>query len=356
DAVDVATGDFNITGLVQGQEYKLGFSDADMLSNWGTYGEQFYATGGISAATVSWPEFAATLTPGVSGTFIKWVPIQKSGLFIIKTYDVTTDEFLENVDVYMEFKTPAGTWEPVMGDGYAGYTMASGELDIPSEGARFDMAIMPGDYRFRFERDTYNTVWFEDAADSSTATTVTLLPYDPITYDGTWVEQRMTPSDLSSGTIVGSDRFAVAEGLMRDAFGDFTGVTNVIVASGLDVSAADPLSSAGLAGVYDAPIVLINQARTALPYQSAALLHDIAAANPTDKINVYIVGGAASVPDSFKSKVTAALGGAAHTGTITRFGGATRYDVAAGVAKHVRLKTGAQTCFIVNGSSPTYFW
>ena len=38
----------------------------------------------------------------------------------------------------------------------------------------------------------------------------------------------------------------------------FQGIHHVIIASGRDQAAADPLAASGLAGVYDAPLLLVR--------------------------------------------------------------------------------------------------
>lgn len=358
-SVPLATtaGTFDIPGLTPGVDYRICMEDEAAQDKWGTYGRQFWVSANVNYASVSWPEMASMVKPPASGIYnLGYFPVQKGGLFIVKTLDLNFDP-LENVDVFMDFYNPiTHKWWPVDG-GYMGYSMASGELDLPTE-QFYDVPLMPGDYRFRFERYGHDTVWYQDAPGAASATTVTLPPF--ITGDwnsATWVEQVLTPSDLTTDQVVGLDRYDVAAQLARDGHpAGFAGVKNVVIASGLDRSAADPLSASGIAGVYNAPLVLVRQDRPVLPTASAKVLHDIAAANPTSKIAVWIVGGPASVPEALKAQITLALGGVAHTGVYTRFTGIDRYAVATGVAAHVRAKTGTKSCFVTNGSAPAYFW
>lgn len=356
-AVDAPSGDFTIKGLRQGVPYKLSFEDEDIgLAPYplaGTYGRQFWVDDSPATSSVSWPEIATTITPGPSPSS-RTFAVQKGGLFTVFAWDQTPGEPLENVDVYAEYRKD-GVWWPIGGTGYVGYTTAGGELDLPSEAA-YDIPMMPGEYRFRFEREGYDTVWFEDALTSADASSVALTPFDPLAWTDVRVEQTMYPSGLTSAAIAGADRYQVAADLARIAYPGFTGVTNVVIASGLEKAAADPLSAGGLAGVYGAPILLVRQDRLTITSPTAAALSQISAANPGSKIKIWIVGGPVSVPEALKTQITKALGGTGRLAGYTRFTGADRYTVAASVAAHVRSKTGNAGCFITNASAPLHFW
>jgi N-acetylmuramoyl-L-alanine amidase len=137
----------------------------------------------------------------------------------------------------------------------------------------------------------------------------------------------------------------------------FAGVRDVIVASGLDKAAADPLASSGLAGLYDAPLLLVRGDRpTTLPGGTAWALNQIKLDNPGVHIKFHIVGGPASVPDSLKSRILAA---STSGSTIERIGGADRYTVASNIAARMRSVLGAgypSVAFVVNGHDSAYFW
>lgn len=349
--VNQTTGAFSITGLAPGQAYKLGFEDRTPADSKGTWGRQFY----VGGSSVSWPEMAKTFTPVAGVNAAGVFRAQKGGLFVVKTYDINSNT-LENVDVFMDFYNPAtGTWWPVDG-GYMGYSMASGEVDLPSE-QFYDVPLMPGRYRFRFERYGCDTVWYDTASTAAAATPVDLPSF--VTDDWStakWVEQTVLESGLTTEQMAAPDRYGVAANLALEAHPGYTGIKNVVIASGLDRSAADPLSASGLAGVYDAPILLVRQDLPTLPSATFTALRKIALANPTTKVNVWIVGGPASVPEALKAQITLALGGAAHTGPYVRFSGLDRYQVSSAVAAHVRGKTGAKSCFVTNGSAAMYFW
>ena len=157
-----------------------------------------------------------------------------------------------------------------------------------------------------------------------------------------------------------ADRYWLAAAMAYNFLGSspsFSGLTDVIIASGLDNAAADPLASAGLAGVYNAPLLLVRGDRpSTLPGGTAWALAQIKADNPGTHIKFHIVGGPASVPDSLKAKVLAA---SVSGSTIERIGGADRYAVAANIAARMRAVQGpgyAESAFFVNGHDAAYFW
>lgn len=162
--------------------------------------------------------------------------------------------------------------------------------------------------------------------------------------------------DQLAGTTV-YDRYAVAAGLAEEV-GKSQGATqpaNVIIASGLDKAAADPLAAGPLAGLYNAPILLV---RADTPYTLPTATRDYllklrnAHARP---ITFTIVGGTASVPDSLKTRLLAVAPVGSRIGT--RYTGIDRYAVAASVAARVRSLTATNTmCFITNGATPAYFY
>lgn len=156
-----------------------------------------------------------------------------------------------------------------------------------------------------------------------------------------------------------SDRYWLAAGMAYYFKGDatFSGVTDVIIASGRDQAAADPLSASGLAGVYDAPLLLVRgDWPSTLPPGTAWALSQMKTDNPGVSLKFHIVGGPASVPETLKAKIRAL----STTGsTIDRIGGADRYEVAAGVAARMRAVQGTayeRTAFFVNGRDAAYFW
>lgn len=153
------------------------------------------------------------------------------------------------------------------------------------------------------------------------------------------------------------DRYAVAAAL-AEVVGASKGVTqpaNVIIASGLDKAAADPLAAGPLAGMYNAPILLVRaDSPYALPTATRAYLLRLKAAKARP-ITFTIVGGPASVPDSLKAYLLAAAPVGSKIGA--RYTGIDRYAVAAAVAAKVRYSTASnEMCFVTNGATPAYFF
>jgi len=149
---------------------------------------------------------------------------------------------------------------------------------------------------------------------------------------------------LSPTREAGSNRYATAVQAAISAFPDWTGVENVIIASGEDASQVDALASAGLAGVYDAPL-LLTRATSIPPETRDALL-----AMP-DGVSVHIVGG----PPAVSAGVMSGLDAIAGVASVDRVSGPNRYSTAAAVADKMKTILGATfptSAFIVNGSNP----
>jgi hypothetical protein len=155
--------------------------------------------------------------------------------------------------------------------------------------------------------------------------------------------------------IGGADRYAVAASVAATQFPGWTGIEHVVIASGLDRSAADPLTAAGLAGVHRAPILLVNQdLRRALPSATSAAIKAIKSHNATATLTFHLVGGTASVPSWVATKISAIATGA----VFERTGGADRYLVAEGIAARMRaaLGTTPTACLVANGETPALFF
>ncbi len=158
----------------------------------------------------------------------------------------------------------------------------------------------------------------------------------------------------------GATRYEVAADLARRGWDPtgahaWTGVKHVIVASGEDRAAADPLSAAGLAGIYDAPVLLVrSDPKAALPAATAQVIAEIAARNPG--VRVHIVGGTASVPDKTWSRIAAIKG---VSGAKDRLAGRDRYAVSAAIANRMLDVKGVSAVpgvLIVNAEKPDAFY
>jgi putative cell wall-binding protein len=117
----------------------------------------------------------------------------------------------------------------------------------------------------------------------------------------------------SSKRLAGGDRYSTAAAIAREAYDpsgrkSWPGVNDIILASGEDRAAADPLSAAGLSWAYGAPLLLTSSTSVS-PY-TKAIAAEIVDANGF--VNVHVVGGGVSVPTAriteIRSYVKSALG------------------------------------------------
>lgn len=155
--------------------------------------------------------------------------------------------------------------------------------------------------------------------------------------------------------VAGPSRFSTAVSAARVGYPGWVGVHDVIIASGDDRAASDPLSASGLCWALDAPLLLTSAKRT--PAETAAALREIVAVN--GPVNVIVVGGRGSVP----AKRITELGrivGAARVQQPWRSG--SRYQLAAGVASHVRALAASQSravpsaVLVANGERSEYYY
>lgn len=156
--------------------------------------------------------------------------------------------------------------------------------------------------------------------------------------------------------IAGADRFAVAEQLARATYPSWTGVEHVIVACGDNGKEADPLSAAGLAGVYDAPIVLTQTTR--LPTATRRVLAEAAAACASrgTTLKVHLIGGTATLPDARWTEIATIPG---VSPVKDRISGADRYAVSAAIASRMVTVAGADAiegALIVSAENPAAFY
>lgn len=131
--------------------------------------------------------------------------------------------------------------------------------------------------------------------------------------------------------VSGSDRFATATAIAQRTFPQWRGVTDVVLASGDDRSACDPLAASGLCWAYDAPMLLTSAKKT--PQSTLDALSQIVAAN--GKITLRVVGGTGALPDARIAEIRARVGASnvvvdrvAHAGD--------RYDLAAAIARRMK--------------------
>ena len=157
-------------------------------------------------------------------------------------------------------------------------------------------------------------------------------------------------SDPTPGAVrvFGPDRYITAAESAQMAFPGWEAVAHVIITSGEDASQVDALSGAGLAGAYQAPLLLTR--RGSLPAVTKAALE----AMPSG-VAVHIIGGTSAVTPSVMSAIQAIPA----VGSVDRVAGADRYATAAAVANRMKTVLGVEFptgAFVVNGSTTANFY
>jgi putative cell wall-binding protein len=157
----------------------------------------------------------------------------------------------------------------------------------------------------------------------------------------------ITTADKPVSRIGGSNRFDVTVATAQQAYPGWTGVKHVVLASGEDRAQPDALTAAGLAGVLDAPLMLV-------PYSSMNTSVENAIKGMPAGVKVHIVGG----PNSVSTRVESQLRGYGNVASVDRTSGSDRYGTAAAVARRMKTELVAQgktlpsTTLITNGNFP----
>ncbi len=163
------------------------------------------------------------------------------------------------------------------------------------------------------------------------------------------------------GRVSGKNRMAGAVATAKAIYGsgyeksDGSPVTDVIVVCGEDKSIVDSLSSASLAGWWEAPLLMTYSAR--LPDETANAIKAIRAGNG-GKVNIHVLGGTAVVPPAIYSKLSGLRGSG---GTIERIDGKNRYALAEKVANKLGSLTAGDPdagfeVFVANGENSAAFF
>ncbi len=180
-------------------------------------------------------------------------------------------------------------------------------------------------------------------------------------YTGARIRKDVQMAPLAE-RVAGQSRYSTAVAVARRGFdpsGDksWPDVEHVIIASGEDRAAADPLAAAGLCWAYDAPLFLVSS--KSVPSEVAQAVNEIVAANGST--NVLIVGGPVSVPDKRFTELDAAVSGTLTEERILAVGN--RFDLAAAIARRVMLiadldpaKDTPPAALVANGADPTKFF
>lgn len=183
---------------------------------------------------------------------------------------------------------------------------------------------------------------------------VALLLTTPFAAGGVTWPDGSPKVDIGRERIYGPDRYATAVATAKEAFPGWAGVDHVVIASGEDRSAVDPLAASSLCWAYDAPLLLTESHRLTQSVKTA--LKEIVSANTT--VTVTIVGGTKAVPAARERDIAAIVG----EGMVARpWPTGDRYDVAAGIAHAVAAvaqatsRTVPPVAFVANGDDPGKF-
>lgn len=153
----------------------------------------------------------------------------------------------------------------------------------------------------------------------------------------------------------GADRFEAAVKMATENHPGLTDVDAVVVASGDDRAAADPLSAAGLVWALDgAPMLLVTSRGVPAPTRSAL---SAVGTGGTGTLRVFVVGGTSTIPDSVLAEVRGAAG--LRPVTFVRVAGSDRYATAEAVAARMDAESPLgrhPVALVANGEDPRKFF
>lgn len=193
--------------------------------------------------------------------------------------------------------------------------------------------------------DTWNWDWQPGAAQATPRIyTVTARATDAVGLTSQAIAgvQPPVPGTSTVTRVPGADRYVVASGLARKGWDpandlSWSNVTDIVIANGEPGKEADPLTAAGLAGAYNAPVLLVQATR--IPASTKTVITEIAKANPANGgPRIHIVGGTGSIPDARWNELKAIPG---VNQTKDRLAGSDRYAVSANIASRMVTVLGA---------------
>ncbi len=174
-----------------------------------------------------------------------------------------------------------------------------------------------------------------------------------LTSFGDGVVYELRDATRYSTRLAGSDRYNTAVAVATSAWPGWAGVTDVVIASGEDRSASDPLAASGLTwGYRGAPVLLVSSKSTPMSVRTA--LSQIRAAN--GPIALHIVGGTIAMPPARVTELRAAAGSGSTAERVLATGD--RYDLAAAIATRMKVLRPAEfpaRAFIANGADQSHF-
>lgn len=275
----------------------------------------------VEAGTQSPPTLLTTLdraAPSVSGIVT----------------DQVTGEPIEGIEVwlYVDFDSFMIPFESVLTDADGYY-----EFRVPEES--------PATLRFFDQGGVYAQEFWDEAGSLAGAESFWMYPHSDVVID--------EELEAREGRVYDADRFGTATAIVEQQYPDFEGIQTLVIASGDDRAAADPLSAASLCWAFDAPM-LLTSAR-GIPESTMDALEAIEEVN--GGIEVLVVGGPVSVPESQLDAIEDIFG----EGSTHRLPYGDRFETARQVAlitHEVALQRGEDPGFamIANGSDPSKFF
>lgn len=216
---------------------------------------------------------------------------------------------------------------------------------------------------YRWDDETTVTVAGSSASAFTSKPGEHVLHYSAIDRTGNITEGSKSLAVYSVKRLDGATRYSTAVTIARASFAPagspaWSGVTDVVIASGEDRAAADPLSAAGLCWLYDAPLFLVSAKST--PAEVKVAVREIVAAGGS--VTVHVVGGATSVPDARIAEIKSYCAPYGTVSSTRVLATGNRYDLAAAIARMMRSQAAAQgktapsTAFIANGADPAKFF
>ncbi len=162
----------------------------------------------------------------------------------------------------------------------------------------------------------------------------------------------LVPDPILTERYSDNDRYSTAVKVARQRWTTATnptlwlGVETVVIASGEDRAAADPLAAAGLCGAYmDTPLFLVSS--TSVPNSVKKALSEINATHKNTK--VIVVGGPVSVPDARLAEIAALMPDGAGVERLVATGD--RFDLAAAIAERIAAVAGVpDVALVANGA------
>ena len=206
--------------------------------------------------------------------------------------------------------------------------------------------------------DSTGTLRFTPAAGRFGSTVVTAVLRDEFGAESDAATFTITVNRSAIVTrVAGSDRYGTAAALARKGWDPaganaWTGVKHIVIANGEPGKEPDPLTAAGLAGAYDAPVLTVQAAR--LPNATKTIITEIARNNPD--VRIHLVGGTSVVPDARWNEIRKISG---VSQVKDRIWGTDRYATSAAMANRIVTVKGADAIegvILIAGDNPAAFY